>query len=147
MMNLKTQSSCRLKQPLQEYLRQVIPKSSSVAAVYLFGSFGQGREREQSDIDLAFLFPDALYKIDSFEVMGLAAIVAAQVGMRFDRETDLTILNAASIEIAYEVVTSGSCVYASDLDRRLEYEAVIRGMYYDFRPFLKELRSRCLARL
>jgi predicted nucleotidyltransferase len=147
MMNLKIQSSCRLRQPLQEYLRKVIPESSLVAVVYLFGSFGQGRESEQSDIDLAFLFPDALYKADPFEVMGMAAMIAAQVGMHFDRETDLTILNAASIEMAYEVVTSGCCVYTRDIDRRIEYEAIIRGMYYDFRPFLKEVRSRCLARL
>ena len=49
--------------------------------------------------------------------------------------------------MAYEVVTTGHCVYEVDLDQRLEYEALLRGMYFDFRPFLKELRARNLARL
>ncbi len=60
---------------------------------------------------------------------------------------DVTILNGSSVEMAYEVVTTGQCIYQADPDMRLEYEAKARGMYFDFRPFLLEMRSRCLASL
>ena len=139
---------CYTEKILQDYLRQIIRSTSPpIIAIYLFGSFGRGSERKGSDMDLAFLFFQEMYKSDPFEAMRMASIIATQVGMKFKRETDITILNSASIEFAYEVITSGCCVYETDRDKRLEYEAIIRGMYYDFSPFLIELRSRCIAQL
>jgi len=79
--------------------------------------------------------------------MSAAHFIAARVGRKFDRETDVTILNSASLEIAYEVVSTGRCIYELNSDQRLEYEAKIRGMYFDFKPFLEELRARSLTRL
>ena len=34
-----------------------------------------------------------------------------------------------------------------DLDLRMEYEIKIKGMYFDFRPFLEELRAKALVNL
>ncbi len=79
--------------------------------------------------------------------MSPAHLIAAEVGMGFNIETDVTILNSASLEIAYEVITSGKCVYESELDLRLEYEIKIKGMYFDFKPFLEELRAKSLVNL
>ena len=70
-----------------------------------------------------------------------------QIGMKLGVQTDVTILNSASIEMTYEIVTLGRCVYEADIDSRVEYEARVRGMYFDFRPFLEDLRSRFLERL
>lgn len=136
-----------MTQALCTYPYQNLPGIASVTAVYLFGSCVQERVREHSDIDLAFLFPEPVYKADPFATLGTAAMLAAQIGEQFRRVTDVTILNAASIEMAYEIITTGCCVYAGNPGMRLEYEAVIRGMYYDFQPFLKALRANCLARL
>jgi len=79
--------------------------------------------------------------------MSPAHLIAAKVGMQLDRETDVTILNSASPEMAYEVVTSGKCLFELDPDLRMEYEIKIKGMYFDFRPFLEELRAKSLAHL
>ena len=76
-----------------------------------------------------------------------AHLIAAHVGVEFKKETDVTILNSSSLEIAYEVVTSGKCLFELDLDLRMEYEIKIKGMYFDFRPFLEELRAKSLAHL
>jgi hypothetical protein len=51
------------------------------------------------------------------------------------------------LEIAYEVVSTGRCIYELNSDKRLEYEAKIRGMYFDFKPFLEELRAKSLTQL
>jgi hypothetical protein len=67
--------------------------------------------------------------------------------MQLDRETDVTILNSASLEMAYEVVTSGKCLFELDPDMRMEYELKIKGMYFDFKPFPEELRAKRLARI
>jgi hypothetical protein len=79
--------------------------------------------------------------------MSPAHLIAAHVGVEFNKETDVTILNSSSLEIAYEVVTSGKCLFESDPNMRMEYELKIKGMYFDFKPFLEELRAKSLVNL
>jgi predicted nucleotidyltransferase len=109
--------------------------------VYLFGSCIKGEAEKASDIDLSFLLDEQAYKTDPIDAMSPAHLIAAQFGMKVDKETDVTILNSTSLEIAYEVVTTG------DPDMRMEYELKIKGMYFDFKPFLEELRAKSLAHL
>jgi predicted nucleotidyltransferase len=118
-----------------------------IVAAYLFGSFLKTKISKSSDIDLAFLLDEVCYNSDPIEAMSAAHLIAVRVGMKFDKETDVTILNSASLEIAYEVVSTAKCIYELNSDQRLEYEAKIRGMYFDFKPFLEELRARSLAQV
>ena len=118
-----------------------------LVAVYLFGSFLKNKINKKSDIDLAFLLDEIAHKSDPIEAMSPAHFIAARVGMKFDKQTDVIILNSASLEIAYEVVSTGRCIYELNSDQRLEYEMKIKGMYFDFKPFLEELRARSLTRL
>jgi len=131
-------------------LRKQIAEGQSrtfIVAVYLFGSCLGSDRREASDIDLAFLLDEESYKSDPIEAMSPAHLIAAHVGVKFDKETDVTILNSSSLEIIYEVITSGKCLFELDSDLRMEYELKIKGMYFDFRPFLEELRAKSLAQL
>jgi predicted nucleotidyltransferase len=139
--------STNIIRDLEIFLREIIEDASPIVVVYLFGSYAKGKEKARSDMDLAFLLDEKAHKADPFEATGRAYMTAMRIGTKFGRETDAVILNSSSIELAYEALTNGCCVYEADQDRRLEYEARIRGMYYDFMPFLVELRSRFLSRL
>jgi predicted nucleotidyltransferase len=131
---------------IQRYIAES-QNDGSIVAVYLFGSFLRGETEKSSDVDLAFLLDEKAYKSDPIEAMSPAHLIAAQVGMKVGKETDVTILNSASLEIAYEVVTTGKCLFELDPDMRMEYELKIKGMYFDFKPFLEELRAKSLAHL
>jgi predicted nucleotidyltransferase len=131
-------------------LRKQIAEGQSrtfIVAAYLFGSCLSNNSGEASDIDLAFLLDEESYKSDPIEAMSPAHLIAAHVGVKFDKETDVTILNSSSLEIIYEVITSGKCLFELDPDLRMEYELKNKGMYFDFRPFLEELRAKSLAQL
>ena len=141
------EKSTKIIRELEIYLSEIIENVSPIVVVYLFGSYVKGKENARSDMDLAFLLDENAYKADPFETTGRSHMTAMRIGSKFGRETDVVILNSSSIELAYEAVLSGCCVYEADQDSRLEYEARIRGMYYDFMPFLMELRSRFLSRL
>ena len=135
---------------ITKFLRNQIAEmrgETSIVSVYLFGSILKGNAGKTSDIDLAFLLDEKAYKSDAIIAMSSAHLIAAKVGTQLDRETDVTILNSASLEIAYEVVTTGKCLFEIDQDLRMEYEIKIKGMYFDFRPFLEELRAKSLAHL
>jgi predicted nucleotidyltransferase len=132
------------------FLRKQIAEmrgETSIVSVYLFGSILIGNTGKASDIDLAFLLDEKEYKSDPIITMSPAHLIAAHVGVEFNKETDVTILNSSSLEIAYEVVASGKCLFELDPDLRMEYEIKIKGMYFDFRPFLEELRAKSLAHL
>ena len=135
---------------ITKFLRKQIAEmrgETSIVSVYLFGSILKGNADKASDIDLAFLLDEKVYKSDPIITMSPAHLIAAHVGVEFNKETDVTILNSSSLEIAYEVVTSGKCLFELDPDMRMEYELKIKGMYFDFKPFLEDLRSKRLARI
>ncbi len=132
---------------LEKYLSEIEPPERGVQFVYLFGSMAAASENKDSDMDLAIRIDPVLYKRDPFEASVPAHMTAMKIGMRFGRRTDVLVLNSASIEMAYIAVTSGICVYERDIDERCEYEAVLRGMYFDFRPFLENLRKKSIERL
>lgn len=114
---------------------------SPVVAVYLFGSFVDGKATERSDIDLAFLIEAEAYSADPFKSSASAHMIAAKIGLALDRQTDVSILNGASLEMAYEIITTGVCLTEVDADKRIEYEISLKGMYFDFKPFLDRLRK------
>jgi predicted nucleotidyltransferase len=116
-----------------------------IRVVYLFGSFARHQQREGSDIDLAFLVDQEQYSTDVFKCTAPLHMIAARMGMELDRVVDVTLMNSASLEIAYEIVTGGECLFECDSEQRLQYELKIRGMYFDFRPFIYELRKERLG--
>lgn len=133
----------------QEMIRLIKARSPSglVVAVYVFGSSVRSDFKDFSDIDLAFLVDEQSYKKDPFEATAPAQMIAAGIGVALGRETDVLVLNSASLEMAYEIIATGFCLFEIDSDLRLEYEIKIRGMYFDFHPFLSELRARKIAKL
>ena len=126
---------------------EAILSTSAIIAVYIFGSQVKSRKKNASDIDIAFLFDEASYKHDPIGTSAPAYLAATRAGLATECKTDVTILNTASLEIAYEVITSGICLVETDREKRIAYEIALRGMYFDFKPFLKELRARSLAQL
>ncbi len=133
-----------IQDQLKEYFHKIAGELTGIRCIWLFGSLAQGNARRDSDMDIAFLADEKQYEKDPFLAVTPAYMAAMRAGMQFDRQTDVTILNASSLEMAYEVVTEGVCVYAQDQDERFEYEARIRGMYFDFKPFLMQLRQKRL---
>ena len=132
---------------ITELIAKTVRREDRIVVVYLFGSSLSGVCKKSSDVDLAFLMDEPHYASDPIKAVSPAFMIATRIGMSLAKKTDVTILNNASFEIAYEVITTGRCVYENDQDRRLAYECKIRGLYFDFMPFIDELRSKNLERL
>jgi len=135
-----------INEKVRKYFEAILP-SSEIITVYIFGSQVRGSIQNASDIDIAILFDEPAYKNDPIGTSAPAYLAATRVGLATALETDVTILNTASLEIAYEVITSGICLVNTDEEKKITYEITLRGMYYDFKPFLEEIRSECIASL
>ena len=130
-----------IKNCLVQYIDSEAPQGH-LLVVYVFGSFARNQERAKSDIDLAFLVDPARYRMDAFEATAPVHMIAGKMGMKLDRVVDVTILNSASLEIAYEIVAGGECLFESDPELRIQYELKVKGMHFDFQPFISELRAK-----
>jgi len=140
-----TDSAIILKNARKSF-EAVLP-DSAIIAVYIFGSQVKGPVQNASDIDIAVLFDETAYKNDPIGTSAPAYLAATRTGLATASKTDVTILNTASLEIAYEVITSGICLVQTDGEKRIAYEIALRGMYFDFKPFLEKIRSECITSL
>jgi len=117
-----------------------------VDAIYIYGSILRGKLRSDSDIDIAML---AHHNIDAIERLGLIACVETIFtdilkSMGFQHEVNVLDMRGKymSLQLLYEVITKGVCVYEKSDGDRQEFENLIKGEYFDFVPFLMSLRKR-----
>ena len=122
-------------------------ESDLIEIVYLFGSVLKKKLDVASDIDFAFLLKSEEYLKDPIHASYPAYNMASDIGLKLNKKTDVVILNSSSLEIAYEVIKLGYCLFESNIDLRLTYESKIRGMYFDFKPFLMNLRAKKIDRI
>jgi len=128
----------RIKKIIQE---RIVQKRDLIKAVYLYGSFARGEEREKSDIDLAFVFNEDFYKENPFRALQEAELLGAEISKGIHRAVDVVILNGSSLSFAYYTVRRGICVYESSPADRILYEVILDSKYQDFMPFIRELRD------
>jgi len=139
-------NSVAIQDNVRSYFDAILP-TSSIIAVYLFGSHANGNANDASDVDIGVYFDPLAFKKDPVRTSAPAYITAAQSGIATEKKIDVTILNTASLEIAYEVITTGILIVQNDMDKRFDFEIAIKGMYFDFRPFLETIRSKSVAAL
>lgn len=135
-----------IRRHLRESFKTMRDKSP-IIAIYVFGSTLSGRLKKESDIDIAALLDEKSYQSDPIAAIAQVYLASTRAGMALDREADVTILNGASLEMAYEIITSGLCILETNPEKRLAYEIALRGMYYDFKPFLDKIRADCMKTL
>lgn len=91
-------------------------------AIYQFGSAGSEYERDESDIDLAFL---KLSKTATEKIWDAKNELALLLG----REIDLIELFSASAVMRFEITNTGKRVFASDENACEAFESLALSMY------------------
>ncbi|HVE70753.1 MAG TPA: nucleotidyltransferase domain-containing protein [Thermoanaerobaculia bacterium] len=108
--------------------------------VYLFGSFAEGREHGESDVDLGFLLDRAVHPTerDRFDFRVMAG---SRLNDLLRRDADVVILNDAPPELARAIVTKGRRVYCIDdeADHAFVRDAQLRAA--DIAPWLRRMRA------
>ena len=112
-----------------------------IIAIYLFGSFAEGRERQRSDIDLAFVFSEKFYKKDPFRSLQEAELLSMEISKKIGKPVDVIILNSTSLSFAFHTPKKTVCLYEKSTVDRLLYEIKVQNKYEDFMPFIKDLRD------
>ncbi len=82
--------------------------------IILFGSYGKGRARDESDMDIAYLGDKEPGGYDNFLLAQELACVAG-------RDVDLLNLRTASTVMKAQIITGGRVIYCSDEMRKADF--------------------------
>jgi predicted nucleotidyltransferase len=116
-----------------------------VVSAYLFGSRSSSRTHRQSDVDVAVLLDWKSHssRRDRFdERLLLSTELIAALSMN---EVDLVVLNDVPPPLAAKIVTTGTLVFCSDLERDRAFVRDIQLRAADLLPFLRRARRVKLA--
>jgi predicted nucleotidyltransferase len=119
---------------------------NGVIAIYLYGSFIKGRLREDSDIDIAVLTEHSMKSEERLILMSEIEALFSRIfsALGFSQNVNIIEMRSryASIELLYDIVREGLCIYERSIEERIELENIIKSEYFDFYPFLKHLREK-----
>ena len=123
----------QFQQPIDAQLKEVFTHFPQIALVVLFGSVAMGRQRADSDLDIAVAAKQALTADEKIALIGVLA-------ERFGRPIDLIDLRVVSEPLLGQIVRHGRRVLGSDT---LYGELISRHLFEqaDFMPY----RTRLLA--
>lgn len=121
----------------KEKLEKLFQKSDFLA-VYLFGSRVDGTANEKSDYDFGILL-ESPFQMDEVSLLQLAFEEEASVILK--SKVDSIILNTATIEQKFMIISRGDLLYSNNDDKRTDFEDITIRDYLDFKPFYELYRQ------
>jgi predicted nucleotidyltransferase len=124
-----------LRQAIVDNLQHV----PQISLIYLFGSQAEGHVGPLSDYDLGVLVdqPESGSYVRSRLAFELGRGITAT-------KIDIVVLNRTSIDLAFAVISRGKLLYQRSDAERIEYEAKVMGLYFDYLPVLRSQRDDIL---
>ncbi|MDQ0862012.1 nucleotidyltransferase domain-containing protein [Bacillus sp. V2I10] len=107
---------------MQIQIVNLLREKVSPVLIYIFGSTVKGTSHKNSDLDIAFL-PGS--DINEYEIFILAQELAEKVNI----DVDLVNLKKASTVFQGQIITTGSIIYCSNEQIRMNYEMNALKMY------------------
>ncbi|MGI6453184.1 MAG: type VII toxin-antitoxin system MntA family adenylyltransferase antitoxin [Syntrophomonadaceae bacterium] len=117
---------------------KTLQQNDRVSAAWVFGSVATGKDRPDSDIDIAVLFIEGLDKHIRFD-MRLA--IAAELTDLTGRQVDVIDMQAAPLLLQHQVRRFGYLLFEKDHAYRVDFDVKSRREFLDFYPRL-EKRNR-----
>jgi len=108
-----------------------------IGAAYLFGSYAEGTQNQDSDLDIALVLNDNLSPL---KMLKIEMQVGARLDKKFRTEFDIRCINNAPLRVKGEIVTRGRLIYCADEDFRISFETFVRARYFDFLPSILSMR-------
>lgn len=120
-----------------------------IGIVYLFGSHAEGVAGPTSDIDIGVVLRNPSMAPGDISALysDLYDIFTDCFDMSNFRTIDIVLLQRASLELRFDVVTHGIVLYEYSSDFRSEFEEQTAALYRDFKPILEQFNDAILERI
>lgn len=129
---------------IQATLHPYLAQQPNLVLAYLFGSVARGQATPLSDIDIAILLDASLNEEQRLNAhLDVAVAVAARLG----EKAQVTLLNNASLLLAYNVMRDGILLYKRTEAERVAFVVRAMKLYFDFKPALEFQQQKLLERI
>lgn len=106
-------------------IQKALRKELRILAVYIFGSYAKGTYNKESDFDIAFVAEDKRTITDD-------AVYELIKDIPFPKNPDISVVDKTSSPIfLFQIINSGTRIYAKDEHKANAFEAYILRYYYD----------------
>lgn len=131
------------KQKLEEKITAYFKNKKEVVAVYLFGSYAEGKDRDLSDIDIGILLDRNNREL--FNERKNDYII--ELGRLIRKDIDPVILNSASEELLRQVFSKGKCILVNDSRKLARYKMVMFSMIAEFAYYRNQMQSGLIRKI
>ena len=122
---------------IQENITTFFENEKDIVAVYLFGSYADGRERASSDVDLAIFFDNRDREI--VNQMLDKYLVALSRNLR--KDAHLTAMDFAGEELLKQIFKKGICVVVNDSKKLAYFKMKTFSKIVSFHYYRSQLQS------
>lgn len=128
---------------LDENITAYFKNKKEVIAVYLFGSYAEGKDRGLSDIDIGILLDRN--NRDFFNERRNDYIV--ELGRIMRKDIDPVILNLAGEELLRQIFSKGRCILVNDSRKLSRYKTVIFSKIAEFGYYRNRMQSGLIRKI
>ena len=132
-----------LNNKLKEKIIDYFKNKEEVIAVYLFGSYAEGKERYLSDIDIGILMDskdrDFLTRRRNDYMVELARILR--------KDIHPVILNSASEELLKQIFSKGQCIIVNKSRELARYTMVMFVKIAEFAYYRRQMQSGLIRKV
>lgn len=128
---------------IEDKIVRYFKEKAEVIAVYLFGSYAKGKERDASDVDIGILFdqnsPDFYKARRKDYIVGL--------GRSTRKDVDPVILNTAGEELLRQVFAKGKCILDKDSKKLARAKMVMIARIAEFGYYRSQMQSGLIRKI
>ena len=114
-----------------------------VIAVYLFGSYAEGKERPLSDIDIGLL----LDRTDHNTIKKVRSKFIVELSRILRKDIHLVILNSAGEELIRQIFLKGKCILVSDPKKTSQYKMVMSAKIAEFAYYRTQMQAGLIRKV
>ena len=128
---------------LEEKIKNYFKNKKEVIAVYLFGSYAEGRERDLSDIDIGIV----LDRRDPAFFQERRDVYMIELGRLLRKDIDPVILNSAGEVLLRQVFLKGKCILVRDKRKLALHKTVMFSRVAELGYYRSRMRSGLIKKV
>jgi len=128
---------------IQENITTFFENKKDIVAVYLFGSYANGRERAASDVDLAILFDNRGREA----VNQLLDKYLVDLSRSLRKDIHLTAMDFAGEELLKQIFKKGTCLVVNDSKKMAYFKMMAFSKIASFHYYRSQMQSGIIRKV
>jgi len=127
---------------IEEKIQIYFENKEAVVAVYVFGSYAQGKERPSSDLDIGILLDR-----DDQNVTQIRNTFMAELARILRKDIHPVILNSANEALLKQIFSKGKCIVVNDPKKLAKYKMVRFAQIAEFAHYRSQMQGGLIKKV